>query len=290
LPDDTPTFDRAALERLFLEHLSWIERFAAGACRRHGWSPEETEEFTARLLEKLITDDYDVLRKHRGESKLTTYLGVVISRFFNDYCDQLWGRWRNSERARQLGESACLLEKLTERDGLGFEIAADIVLRSFLDLTRAQLEYFWNELPHRTRRRVEREDALEDLPSPEPEPEDRLLGRENDRRKQEVLTALQEAASRLPAEDRTLLKLRFGEGWQVARIARYRGLEEKPLYRRIEKIREKLGLDLQAIGIRHEEIGEVLRGMGLSFLPKKKRKVPRDPSTDDGDGPEQVQE
>jgi RNA polymerase sigma factor (sigma-70 family) len=239
--------------------------------------------------EKILGDDYAVLRKHRGESKLTTYLGTVISFFFQDYCDQLWGRWRNSEKARQLGAPAVLLERLTERDGQSFEVAGDTVLREFSELTPEGLDRLWNELPNRTRRRIEGEEALERLPAATPAPEDQLIDRESRRRAQKILETLQTAASQLPAEDRTLLKLRFGEGWQVARIARNYDLEEKQLYRRIERIQEKLRHDLEALGIRREEIGEVLRGMGLAFLPRKRGKKTRDPSKPEGDGPEQVQ-
>lgn len=274
--------DRPELERVFLDHLAWIEKTAAVICRRHHWELAEIEEFTARVQEKILADDYAVLRKHRGESKLTTYLLIVISRFFQDYCDQLWGRWRNSEKARQLGEPAQLLERLTDRDGQTIEVAGEIVLRTFPGLTREQLDDLWNQLPHRTRRRIEGEKALESVASSEPAPDDQMLDEENRRRRREVLAALQQASSRLPREDVALLRLRYAEGWQIARIARALDLEEKPLYRRLERIQDRLRQDLEAAGIHREDIGEVLRGMGLAFPPRKRGKAPRHPSTSDG--------
>jgi RNA polymerase sigma factor (sigma-70 family) len=283
---NAPQSDRPELERVFLDHLAWIEKTAAVVCRRHHWQLSEIEEFTARVQEKILADDYAVLRKHRGESKLTTYLVIVISRFFQDYCDQLWGRWRNSEKARQLGEPAQLLERLTDRDGQSFEVAAETVLRSFPDLTREQLDGLWNQLPNRTRRRIEGERGLEGFPSRETAPDDQLLEQENRRRRQEVLAVLQRAAAQLPPEDGSLLRLRFGEGWQVVRIARTLGLEEKPLYRRIERIQDRLRQDLEAAGIRHEDIGEVLRGLGLAFPPRRRGKALRAPSTSHEDGSE----
>jgi DNA-directed RNA polymerase specialized sigma24 family protein len=276
--------DRLELERVFLDHLVWIEKTAAAICRRHHWELAEIEEFTARVQEKILADDYAVLRKHRGDSKLTTYLVIVISRFFQDYCDQLWGRWRNSEKARQLGEPAQLLERLTDRDGQSFEVAGATVLRTY-NLTREQLDDLWNQLPPRTRRRIEGEKALEGIPTREPGPEDRLLDQENRRRRVEMLAALQCAVARLPQEDTALLRLRFGEGWQIARIARALDLEEKPLYRRLDRIQERLRQGLEAAGIQRGDIGEVLRGLGLAFPPRRRGKAPRNPSTsDEGDG------
>lgn len=283
--DTPPPPDRSAFERLFLAQLPWIQKFAGRVCRRHGWNPSETEEFTARVIEKMLADDYAVFRKHRGESSLPTYLGTVISRFFQDYCDQLWGRWRPSEKARQLGPAALLLERLTDRDRQSFELAAETVLRKFPELTREALDRIWNELPNRTRRRIEGEETLDRLSSQASTPQEQAIERESRRRAQTILERLQQGMAKLPAEDRLLLNLHFGEGWQVSCIARRQQLEEKPLYRRIERLRRGLRQDLEDAGIRREELGEVLRGMGIAFLPRKRGKSPRHPSNSKGTAP-----
>lgn len=283
---DTPLPpDRPAFECLFLAHRAWIEKFAGRVCRRHGWNRSEAEEFTARVIEKMLADDYAVFRKHRGESSLPTYLGTVIARFFQDYCDQLWGRWRPSEKARQLGPAALLLERLTERDRQSFEVAAGTVLREFPELTREALDRIWTELPNRTRRRIEGEETLDRLSAPTSTPEEQAIDRESRRRAQTILERLQQAVAKLPAEDRMLLSLHFGEGWQLSRIARTQQWEEKPLYRRIERLRTGLRQDLEDAGIRREELGEVLRGMGIAFLPRRKGKSPRHPSNSKGTAP-----
>lgn len=69
-------------DQTFLAHLGYIERVAAHACRRRGFSREEAEEFVSVVKCKLIENDYAVIRKFQGKSSFRTYLTVVVQWLF----------------------------------------------------------------------------------------------------------------------------------------------------------------------------------------------------------------
>jgi DNA-directed RNA polymerase specialized sigma24 family protein len=112
-------------EDVFLEHLGWINRVAAMACSRYGLWGSEAEDFTSWVQIKLMDDDYAVLRHFRGESGLKTYLASVVTRQFQEYRRQRFGRWRPSAEARRLGSTALHLEALVRRDGYRLDQAGE---------------------------------------------------------------------------------------------------------------------------------------------------------------------
>ena len=55
--------------------------------------------------------------------------------------------------------------------------------------------------------------------------------------------------AKMAAEDRLLFRMAFEDGFTVADIARTLGLEQKPLYRRLERLLKQLRAALEAVGI-----------------------------------------
>src|SRR5829696_5080480 len=110
-------------EQLFLDSLDLIERIAVHACRRSRLRPEDKEDFVSLVHEKLLENDYAVIRKfeRRENASFATYLNTVIRRLLLDYQNHLWGKWRNSAEAERLGEVAERLEELINRDGFTFD-------------------------------------------------------------------------------------------------------------------------------------------------------------------------
>jgi DNA-directed RNA polymerase specialized sigma24 family protein len=137
-------------ESLFLEHLVWINRVSAMTCSQHGiWGPE-AEDFAASIRLKLMEDDYAIIRKHRGESTLKTYLATVVQRQFHDYLREKRGRWRASAAARRLGPPAPDLEALVYRDGLRLDQAGERLRASGRTaLSDRELRGLLKELPER---------------------------------------------------------------------------------------------------------------------------------------------
>jgi DNA-directed RNA polymerase specialized sigma24 family protein len=95
--------DQLNPEALFLEHLGWIEKVAALACRKHGVWDAEAEDFTGWVKIRLMEDDYAALRKFRGESNLKTFLATSVVRYFHDYSRERRGGVAPVPRGRAAG-------------------------------------------------------------------------------------------------------------------------------------------------------------------------------------------
>lgn len=237
--------------RLLEEHLPEIERIVEVVCRRRGVSGDEADDFRSWALERLIEADYAILRKFRGDSSLRTYLVVVVNNLFRDHIVRLRGRWRPSAQAERMGTVGVALEELLHRKGrtLG-EASTELRSRDVCDLSVRRLAELAALLPDREPLRPERVDpvVLERLPG-DGGADGEVLGAESAERRVGVLDALESALSRLAAEDRLIIRLRFLEGLTVADIARTLGLEQKPLYRRIERVLRKLRRGLEDRGV-----------------------------------------
>jgi RNA polymerase sigma factor (sigma-70 family) len=252
-------------ERLFLDHLKLIERVVGFVCRRYVCRPEEVEEFRATVHLELIKNDYARLRAWEGRSALATFLTVIVRRLFQDYLIHLRGKRRTSEEARRLGPVAEKLEELL-RDVTLHE-ACEILLNNFkVDHTRAELEEMAARLPQRTARRMEGEEQLAALPSPEPLPDELLRGQEGRRLRNDIQIALERVRARLPTEDRLLLKMHYEDGFNLAQIARKTCQDQKPLYPRRERLLKTLRQELERDGIRWEDIAEAFRGASKDGL------------------------
>lgn len=245
-------------DQLYLTHLDHIERVASHFSRKAGFSREETQDFISHVHLKLIEDDYAIIRKFQGKSSFKTYLTVVIRRLFLDYLDHKWGKWRPSAEAERLGDLAVRLEKLLHRDGHSLDEAYEILrTNDHLEITRWELAKLARKLPPRhPRRQMEGEETLEHWPDEGLTPEEQVIAEEKRARCQEILGFLKKALEQLAPEDALLAKMKGS--FQVSQIARNLHLEQKPLYRRLEKILKALREDLEGRGVRPEEIEEIL--------------------------------
>jgi RNA polymerase sigma factor for flagellar operon FliA len=246
-------------EQVFLAELQRIEAIVAFVCRRHRCSREDAEDFSSAAKLKLIEDDYAVFRQFEGKSRLGTYLAVVIERYFLDYRNHLWGKWRPCAEAIRLGETAIRLDELLSKHGHTFAEACEIIRSNPGEpVSIEELSRLAARMPRRVPRRIEREDALLQLPSREASPDQRLRDGELLARRSEVWSALQRALSTLPAEERLIVKMRIEDEFSIANIARALRLAPKPLYPRIKKILNDLKINLLREGIRPEEIPDIL--------------------------------
>src|SRR5207302_6805108 len=109
--------DDVSGEGLFLSSLPVIDEVVAHVCRRHRLSATEADDFAGEVRLRLIERDYEPLRRFEGRSSLRTYLTVVVHRYFLDYRNKLWGKWRPSMEAKRFGAAAILFERLQVRDG-----------------------------------------------------------------------------------------------------------------------------------------------------------------------------
>jgi len=239
-------------ERLFLEHLGWIERAAAMACGRAGIRGADADEFAGWVKVKLIEDDYAAIRRFRGDAKLTTYLAAVIMRQLHEFQRERGGRWRPSAAAVRLGPPAPDLEGLVYRDGYTLAQAGEKLRTAGRStLSDIDLARLLARLPLRGPLRpvqVEADHALPLAEAPQ-RADDRVMESESATFRENVWSALARVMDRLDPEDRMLARMHFGEGRSLAEVARTLRLDQKPLYRRVDRLRRRLREDLLAEGV-----------------------------------------
>lgn len=237
---------------LFEQHLDWIERVAAMTCSKAGIWGAEAEDFASFIQIRLIEDDYAIIRKHRGEATLKTYLATVVVRQFHDYWRERRGRWRTSAAANRLGPPAPDLEALVYRDGYRLDQAGEMLRTSGrTTMSDRELGRMLKELPEREplRPREVSADVVLDEQEGHERADDRVTGAEAEARERRLKSALEQAMARLEPEDRVIARMHLQDGMSLADVARALNLEQKPLYRRVNRLRDQLRKHLEAQGI-----------------------------------------
>jgi RNA polymerase sigma factor for flagellar operon FliA len=250
--------DRQDPEAVFLEQLPYLEDLVASCCRRSGFGPEEAEDFRSWVRIRLLEDDYAVLRKFRGESKITTYLSVVVNHLLLDYRARLWGKFRPSAKARRLGQAAVELERLLYHDRMDLRQAIDRLCNELeYDFSEEEVRELAGQLPRRERRTIVGEQALEQL-----EGSDRVGRRLDDEERERTQTKVSEvltvALDALSAQDVLILKMNFGDGMSLADVASALRLEQRPLYRRRRRCLRALRDALEEERLEWSEVRELL--------------------------------
>lgn len=249
-------------EARFLELLPTIDRIAGTLARARRLTAPEVEDFVAFVRARFVETDYAALRQHRGEASIATYLTVVITRWLQDQMVARDGRWRPTAVAVRSGPVSILLERLIARQGLSVdEAVTKLVTEGGHGYSERELRALVRQLPPRVPMRPQRVPELDarDVPSGAPDYADsRLMLNEHQSSVDQIGSALREALSTLDEEDRLLVTLRFLDGHTVAQIARALCLEQKPLYRRIDRLMVTLRRTLEAEGVTAESASEVL--------------------------------
>jgi RNA polymerase sigma factor for flagellar operon FliA len=252
------------LEAVFLAHLGWIDRVASIACSRHGVWGAEAEDFSAWVRMRVMEDDYAVLRNWQGGSELKTYLAAVVTRQFLTYNRVERGRWRSSAAAVRLGSPAPELEMLVQRDHFTVEQAGQKLRTAGLTtLSDIELARLLARLPERSPLRpvqVDPELALGARANAS-RADERVTAAEAEARRGEMMGALGQALGQLEPEEQVIVKMHFADGCTLAHVARTLGLEQKPLYRRVERLRVRLKEFLEAAGLGGDDVRGLLYEM-----------------------------
>ena len=262
-------------ETTYLQHLKSIQRIAAYTAYRSHLTADETGEFVQTACVKLLENDYEIIRKFEGRSSLSTYLTTVIMRLFHQWRVEQWGKWRPSAKARALGEKAITLERLLSRDGFSLsEAVTALTQRHPQSFSVGELEAIYVRLPLRKPRTVlvSDENVLAELPS-EDSAEERVRTGEREIALRSAAAGLDRAIGDFSPEDRLILQLRFWTGRKVPEIARIMGLEPKKVYKRLDRLFMALRRALEAAGIDHAAVGELMDqpALNLSLEPQPER-------------------
>jgi RNA polymerase sigma factor (sigma-70 family) len=253
-------FDLLEPSAVAIDHLPWIEKVAAMTCRKHGVWGADAEDFTALARMKVVEGDYAVIRAFRGECTLKTYLATVVVQRFHEWGRERYGRWRPSLAAERMGPPAPELEALVYRDGCPLSEAAER-LRGAGRTTAsdAQLARMLAALPPRLPLRPSDRGDGPLISQPAPERADqRVRDAETRAHRESLAAALNQALAAMEAEDALIVRLRFAEDRTVADIARGLGLDQRMLYRRVIRLRDRLRASLESLGVSREDVRGLL--------------------------------
>jgi RNA polymerase sigma factor (sigma-70 family) len=279
-------------ETTYLQNLESIERIAAFVARRGHLNADDTGEFVQIVRVKLFEDDYSIIRKFESRSTFSTYLTTVILRLFHQWRVEMWGKWRPSAEAKRLGDKAITLERLITRDGFTFSEAVNtLTTRAGSLYTVGELEALYVRLPLRTPRpMLVSDEATHEIAAVDGDADDRVELRDRERDARCCAAALDAALAQLDAEDRLILKLRFCQGLKVPLIAKAVNIDQKKIYKRLDKLMAVLRRDLEAAGVKKEDVDKFLaRGdqeIRLNLLSGKESPPsgPSKPSGGDDEG------
>ena len=247
-------------EQTYLEHLGKIERIAAFVARQSHLNPDETSEFTQEVRVRLLDNDYAIIRKFEGRSLFSTYLTTVIVRLFHQWRVEQWGKWRPSAEAKRLGDKAITFERLLTRDGFTFEEAVKVLTTpAGSQYTVAELEAIYIRLPLRNPRPIlVSDEALPEAVAVDADAERRVENGDYERTARHAAVTMDDLLTSMDAEDRLILQMRFWHALKVPDIAQRLHIEQKKLYKRLDKLFLTLRKGLERAGVSKSEIGTLL--------------------------------
>jgi RNA polymerase sigma factor for flagellar operon FliA len=261
-------------EERFVQNLDLINRIVAFVCRRNHLDAGESDEFASHVRFKLLEDDYSVIRKFEGRSSLSTYLTTVIQRLYFQYRVQLWGKWRPSAEAKRLGEKAITLERMLTRDDYTLSETIAILTTGIEPLyTRAEIEALYLRLPVRQPRPV----LIADNSVPE-------MAAQN-AADDGVMQQHRECTARVVAAamDTVILKMRFWHAAKVPDIAAAVRIDQKKLYKRIDKLIATLREAVERAGVSRDDVGDLLTHADHNLTLQAEKRPPRPSHKADGE-------
>lgn len=253
--------------RVFEENLPLIERVIAHVSRKGRLIGADAEDFASAARLALMENDCAILAHYDGRAPLGAYLAVVVHRILCDERNRQFGRWRPSAEAKRMGDAGVLLEKLLLRDRRSLSEVTPIVASSHDELTASEIEAMAARLPDRVPRL--RAVVLDDLPEDALAADGNVSGRVDDGERRRIChttaRVLRETLEAMPAEDRVLVRMRFGSSMTISSIARMLRVPQRPLYRRIEALLGRLRDALAEAEIDAPAIGEIIGSATADF-------------------------
>jgi RNA polymerase sigma factor for flagellar operon FliA len=247
-------------EQTYLENLQTIKRIARCVAHKYRLDTTEADEFVQEVCVRLLDDDYAVLRKFEDRSSLSTYLTTVIVRLYQQWRVEQWGKWRPSAEAKRLGEKAIALERLITRDGYSLSEAVRVLTTpAGSQYTVAELEALYLRLPLRMPRPMPvSDDVLPEAVASDAETDERVQARDREKAARQTASAIDGLLRDLEPEDRLILQMRFWHARKVPEIARDLHMEQKKIYKRLDKLFGTLRRGLERAGVSQSDVAGLL--------------------------------
>ena len=100
------------------EHeLRLLSQVIRSVVKRQRLSHDDELDFGQHVHLRLLESGYRQFRQFAGRSSLRTYLHVVVQRICLDWQRSIYGKWRPSAAAAELGPYGTELDRLIHRDG-----------------------------------------------------------------------------------------------------------------------------------------------------------------------------
>ena len=259
-------------DEIYLQNLPTIKRIAAFVARRHHLEAGEAEEFVQEACVRLLDDNYSIIRKFEGRSSFSTFLTTVIGRLFAQWRVEQWGKWRPSAEAKRLGEKAITLERLMSRDGFSLSEAVRILTTGSSPYTRGELEAIYLRLPPRNPRPViVSEEMVPDVMTVEADAYERIEAGDRARAMRLAFQCIDDVLQGMESEDQLILQMRFWHGRRVPDIAETLHLDQKKLYKRLDRLFLILRRQLESAGVSQKDVAGLLaegdEEIHLHFIP-----------------------
>jgi RNA polymerase sigma factor (sigma-70 family) len=247
-------------EETYLENLRTIERIARFVAHKHRLNPDEAAEFEQEVRVRLLENDYAVIRKFETRSTLSTYLTTVIMRLYQQWRVEQWGKWRPSAEAKRIGEKAIMLERLITRDGYTLEEAVRVLTTpGGSQYTIPELEAIYVRLPNRVPRPIAVSDeVLPEAIAADSDAGDRVEAQDREKTARRAASTMDGLLNELDEEDRLILQMRFWHAQKVPDIARTLHIEQKKVYKRLDKLFGTLRRGLERAGVSQSDVAGLL--------------------------------
>ncbi|HEX6098954.1 MAG TPA: sigma-70 family RNA polymerase sigma factor [Thermoanaerobaculia bacterium] len=246
---------------LFEANLAVIERAIEAVGAQASLRGADAEDFASAVKLELLENDCAILRKWEGRSSFATYITIVIRRLLVDQ-RRAGGRFYASVAARRQGDAAVMLERLIARDGRSVGEAIEMVRAAHPEVPASQLSAMAAALPERAprARMVAMADHHADRFAAAQRADEEANDFDHARRSAHASRIVRDAMYTLTAEDRLILRMRFGKGTSIADIARMLAVAQRPLYRRIEAMLAVLRRALEREGLDSASIADLIGG------------------------------
>ncbi len=196
----------------------------------------EADKLFTRVLNKLSDDDYLILRKFEGRSKITTYFTTIIVRTAIDMIREIYGRDRMSVKGSKI-------RKPVEIDGTSVKEGI---------YSGEKGEYI--------------------VPDQSEGPELKTIRMRDEKKLKSVLS---EMVSELTGEESLLLRMKFpkdleGKSLNTKDIAKMLGITEKCVYSRTERLLKKCRKILIGFGISTEDFNIMENKKNVRHINRRK--------------------